>query len=59
MSDVLFNLALSLIMVFCIILDIAAGTTWALGLYVVALVMDVTNTVLAFRRWRKEKNNKE
>lgn len=59
MSDFLFNLALSLIMVVCIILDIAIGTTWALGICAVALVLDVINTIFAFRRWRKEKNNKE
>lgn len=59
MSDFLFNLALSLVMVACIILDIAIGTTWALGICVVALVLDVINTIFAFRRWRKEKNNKE
>ena len=59
MSDFLFNLAPSLVMVVCIILDIATGATWALGICAVALVLDVINTIFAFRRWRKEKNNKE
>ena len=51
--------ALALLMLVCCIIDIVTGNWFAFGICIIALVFDTIDAILAFRRWRKEKNNKE
>ena len=52
MLKFIFWTALALLMLVCCIIDIVTGKWFALGICMIALVLDTIDAILAFKEWR-------